>query len=177
MTAAPEPTPVTTPLADTTAAAVSDDVHVARLVTSSVVPEDNVAVAVNWDVAPTDGAFPATAIVTIELAAVVELPHAVKAADKTTRTLNTTIDRTLIHTPDTLALLNWTQRACRARVQSVAEVLSSSDKSAVGVRFRVCSAFFYVKELVCRMAVNRVCRIPTTGRSRTQASNASPARR
>jgi sulfur carrier protein ThiS len=131
MTAAPEPTPVTTPLADTTAAAVSDEVHVAKLVTSSVVPEDNVAVAVNCEVAPTGGAVPATAIVAIELAAVVELPHPAKPADKTTRTLNTTIDRTFILTPDALALLHWTQSACRARVQNVAEVLSSGDKSAV----------------------------------------------
>src|SRR5262245_38296437 len=101
MTTAPEPTPVTTPVDDTVAADVFEDVHVARLVTSSVVPDVNVAVAVNCDVVPTAGAVPATATVATELADVDESePHAEKAADTTTSTLNTMIDRIPIHTPD-----------------------------------------------------------------------------
>src|SRR5262245_1151270 len=105
MTTAPEPTPVTVPVDDTVAAAGFEDVHVARLVTSSVVPDDNVAVAVNCDVAPTAGAVPATLIVATELAAVDESEHAEKAADPTTSTLNTMIDRIPIHTPDGVGTL------------------------------------------------------------------------
>jgi hypothetical protein len=53
---------VTIPVEPTAAAAVFDDVHVARLVTSCVVPLDNVAVAVNCEVPPIVGAVPITAI-------------------------------------------------------------------------------------------------------------------
>jgi hypothetical protein len=75
MLTVPAPTPVTIPVDDTVASAVLDDVHVAVLVTSCVVPFDIVAVATNWDVAPTAGVVPVTAMDdTVEGA--VDDPHA-----------------------------------------------------------------------------------------------------
>jgi len=69
---------VTTPDVETLATDASDEVQVARLVTSIVVPSDSVAVAVNCAAAPTDGAVPAMLTELTELAAVGVLPpHAV----------------------------------------------------------------------------------------------------
>ena len=53
MSASPAATPVTAPLALTVAAALFDEDHVAMLVTDTVVPSDNAAVAENCVVAPT----------------------------------------------------------------------------------------------------------------------------
>jgi hypothetical protein len=53
-----------------------DDVQVAVLVTSSVVPSSIVATAVNCAVAPTAGAVPLTAMDETVEGVVVELPHA-----------------------------------------------------------------------------------------------------
>ena len=66
-TAVPAERPVTTPVEETVATAVSDDCHVAWLDTSCVPPLANVAVAVNCDVAPTAGAAPETVIDDTEL--------------------------------------------------------------------------------------------------------------
>jgi hypothetical protein len=72
----PGATPVTRPLADTVASALFDDVHVAVLVTSCVVPSDSVATAENWDVPPIAGAAPVTAIDATVDGAVEDPPHA-----------------------------------------------------------------------------------------------------
>jgi hypothetical protein len=60
MSASPAATPVTAPLALTVAAAVFDEDQLAVLVTGTVVPSDNVAVAENCAVVPTWGADPDT---------------------------------------------------------------------------------------------------------------------
>src|SRR5436309_16043686 len=52
--------PLTTPLAETVTTAVFDDCHVARTVTSSVVPSERVTAAPNWAVSPIAGAVPVT---------------------------------------------------------------------------------------------------------------------
>jgi hypothetical protein len=80
----PGATPVTTPLDDTIAYAALDVVHVAVDVTSCVDPFVRLAVAVNWEVAPTAGAVPVTTIVVTVLGAVAELLHAELAASATT---------------------------------------------------------------------------------------------
>src|SRR5262245_15205149 len=79
MATVPAPTPVTSPVDDTVASAVLLDVHVAVLVTSCVVPFDIVAVAVNWDVAPTVGTVPVTAMDETVVGDVEEPPHATAA--------------------------------------------------------------------------------------------------
>ena len=53
MSASPAATPVTAPLAVTVAAALFDEDQLAVLVTDTVVPSDNVAVAENCVVVPT----------------------------------------------------------------------------------------------------------------------------
>jgi hypothetical protein len=64
-----------------------------------VLPLDSVAVAVNWDVAPTAGVAPVTLTDVTELAAVLESPHAA-ARPASPTTINAAItDRILIHTP------------------------------------------------------------------------------
>jgi hypothetical protein len=88
--------PVTRPVAETVASAVLDDVHVAELVTSSVVPSSIVAIAVNCAVAPTAGAVPATATDETVEAVVVELPHAIAKTASTAATAIELIDRTRI---------------------------------------------------------------------------------
>src|SRR5262245_55034121 len=93
ITVVPEPTPVTTPVLETAAAAVLDDVHDARLVTSCVLPVDMVAVAVNWDVAPTVGVAPVTVIAVMELAAVDEFPHAAASAASANTRISAVADR------------------------------------------------------------------------------------
>jgi hypothetical protein len=96
ITAAPLPTPVTTPVPDTVAADVFDDDHVARLVTSCVLPVDRVAVAVNCDAVPTAGALPVTLTEVTELAAVVESPHAAANPANAITNIRMIADRILI---------------------------------------------------------------------------------
>jgi len=61
MVTVPSAIAVTSPAGVTVAIVGSDDVHVAVLVTTSVVPFDIVAVAVYCDVDPTTGGAPVTA--------------------------------------------------------------------------------------------------------------------
>ena len=63
ITAVPLPTAVTSPLDETVATAVFDELHVDVLLTSCVVPLVNVTVAVNCAVDPTAGTSPVTATV------------------------------------------------------------------------------------------------------------------
>ena len=60
--AVPGATPVAAPLEETVTTDGSEESHVALLVTSSVVPSDNMPVAVNCVTAPTAGAVPVTAM-------------------------------------------------------------------------------------------------------------------
>src|SRR6187455_1145332 len=89
MTAVPLPAAVTRPEAETVAAASLDDDHVAALVTSWVEPLESVAVAVNCDVAPTDGTAPATLNEETVLAEVAEslLQAPTHSASATAKTL------------------------------------------------------------------------------------------
>src|SRR5262245_27129221 len=99
MVDAPALIPVTTPLGETVAADVFDDDHVARLVTSWVVPPDIVAVAVNWEAAPIAGTVPATATDVTVVAAVVESPHAAATTASTRTTPRAMADRIFISSP------------------------------------------------------------------------------
>src|SRR5437764_9531599 len=62
MSVSPRPTPLTSPEDDTVATVALDDCQLDWVVTSCVVALASVAVAVNCDEAPTDGAVPLIAI-------------------------------------------------------------------------------------------------------------------
>jgi len=109
MTVIPGATAVTTPLDDTVANAVADDVHVDVLVTFCVEPSLIVAIAVNCEVEPMSGVLPVTATDVTVLADVEVEPHAAApmAARQSTRTR--IIDRIFIRS----FLQGWHVRASR----------------------------------------------------------------
>ena len=92
-TTAPSAMPVTSPVEETVASEVSDDCHVATLVTSCVVPSDNTAAAASCDVAPTTGADPVTLMDETVLGDDVEFPHAAANPAKAIAVTNARIDR------------------------------------------------------------------------------------
>jgi hypothetical protein len=77
---------VTRPVEETVAMSLLDDVHVAVVVTFSVVPFDRFAVAAYCAVAPTAGGAPVTVTVETADGDVAELPHAVVRNPRPTMT-------------------------------------------------------------------------------------------
>jgi hypothetical protein len=93
MTTVPGASAVTRPVAETVAVAVFDDCHVARAVTSCVVPSDIAAVAVSGDVPPAAGADPLTVIAETNPGVVVVFPHAAANPAMATMTTRAQSDR------------------------------------------------------------------------------------
>jgi hypothetical protein len=96
---APLVTAVTRPEDDTVATALFDDVHVAVLETSWVVPPDNVATAENCAELPTAGTVPVTATVETVVAEVGVLLQAPSVKPRASTNRTTTNERILIVAP------------------------------------------------------------------------------